>query len=60
MVRTSPPSVTCGGRRRFRAAIVAGMPWLDVHCPGCLTSRAIDIRTIDRTRAAVLVEVQRR
>jgi hypothetical protein len=24
------------------------MPWLDVHCPGCLTSRAIDIRTVDR------------
>jgi hypothetical protein len=32
----------------IRAAIVAGMPWLDVHCPGCKTSRAIDIRTIDR------------
>jgi hypothetical protein len=32
----------------IRAAIVAGMPWLDVHCPGCGTSRAIDIRTIDR------------
>jgi hypothetical protein len=32
----------------IRAAIVAGMPWLDVNCPGCRTSRAIDIRTIDR------------
>jgi len=32
----------------IRAAIIAGMPWLDVHCPGCRTSRAIDIRTIDR------------
>jgi hypothetical protein len=32
----------------IRAAIVADMPWLDVHCPGCRTSRAIDIRTIDR------------
>jgi hypothetical protein len=32
----------------IRCAIVAGMPWLDVHCPGCGTSRAIDIRTIDR------------
>ena len=32
----------------IRAAVVAGMPWLDVNCPGCGTSRAIDIRTIDR------------
>jgi hypothetical protein len=32
----------------IRAAIVAGTPWLDVYCPGCNTSRAIDIRTIDR------------
>jgi hypothetical protein len=32
----------------IRAAIVAGMPWLDVYCPGCQTSRAIDIRTLDR------------
>src|ERR1700674_2728736 len=32
----------------IRAAIVAGMPWLDVYCPSCRTSRAIDIRTIDR------------
>ena len=28
--------------------VLAGMPWLDVYCPGCRTSRAIDIRTIDR------------
>jgi hypothetical protein len=32
----------------IRAAIVAGTPWLDIYCPGCQTSRAIDIRTIDR------------
>jgi hypothetical protein len=32
----------------IRAALVAGTPWLDVYCPGCQTSRAIDIRTIDR------------
>jgi hypothetical protein len=32
----------------IRAAIVAGMPWADVDCPGCRTSRAIDLRTIDR------------
>ena len=32
----------------IRAAILAGMPWLDVYCPGCGTSRAIDVRTIDR------------
>jgi hypothetical protein len=27
---------------------VAGTLWMDVHCPGCGTSRAIDIRNIDR------------
>jgi hypothetical protein len=32
----------------IRTAIMAGVPWLDVHCPGCGTSRAIDIRKIDR------------
>jgi hypothetical protein len=32
----------------IRAAITAGMPWLDVYCPGCRTSRVLDIRTIDR------------
>src|SRR5215467_648483 len=32
----------------IRCAVIAGMPWLDVYCPGCRTSRAIDIRTIDR------------
>jgi hypothetical protein len=32
----------------IRCAIMAGMPWLDVYCPGCRTSRAVDIRTIDR------------
>ena len=32
----------------IRCAVIAGMPWLDVHCPGCRSSRAIDIRTIDR------------
>ncbi len=32
----------------IRAASMAGMPWHDIHCPGCQTSRAIDIRTIDR------------
>src|SRR5271168_2361816 len=32
----------------IRAALIAGMPWLDVHCPGCGTSRAIDLRTVDR------------
>jgi hypothetical protein len=32
----------------IRTAVFAGMPWLDVFCPGCRTSRAIDIRTIDR------------
>jgi hypothetical protein len=32
----------------IRAAIVAGMPWLDFYCPGCRTSRSLDLRTIDR------------
>ncbi len=32
----------------IRAALIAGMPWLDVYCPGCHTSRAIDIHRIDR------------
>jgi hypothetical protein len=26
----------------------AGGPWLDVFCPGCGTSRAIDLRTVER------------
>ena len=29
-------------------AVLAGTPWLDVNCPGCRTSRAIDIRKLDR------------
>jgi hypothetical protein len=32
----------------IRAALLAGTPWLDVYCPGCGTSRAIDLRTVDR------------
>jgi hypothetical protein len=32
----------------IRAAIVAGMPWADVHCPGCRTGRSLDLRTLDR------------
>jgi hypothetical protein len=32
----------------IRCAVMAGAPWLDVWCPGCRASRAIDIRTIDR------------
>jgi hypothetical protein len=32
----------------IRAALVAGTPWLDVYCPGCGTSRTIDLRTVDR------------
>jgi hypothetical protein len=33
---------------RIRAALLAGTPWLDVFCPGSVTSRAIDLRTVDR------------
>jgi hypothetical protein len=32
----------------IRAALVAGMPHADVYCPGCRTSRSIDLRAIDR------------
>jgi len=32
----------------IRCAITAGTPWLDVYCPGCRTSSALDIRTLDR------------
>jgi hypothetical protein len=32
----------------IRAALLAGTPWLDVICPGCGTSRAIDLRKVDR------------
>jgi hypothetical protein len=32
----------------IRAALVAETPSLDVFCPGCGTSRAIDLRTVAR------------
>jgi hypothetical protein len=32
----------------IRCAIVAGTPWLAVYCPGCNTSRVMDIRKVDR------------
>src|SRR6201995_4855416 len=32
----------------IRGALLAGAPWLDVFCPGCGTSRAIDLRMLDR------------
>jgi hypothetical protein len=32
----------------IRAALIAWTPWLDVFCPDCGTSRAIDLRTVDR------------
>jgi hypothetical protein len=32
----------------IRAALIAGTPWLDVFCAGCGTSRAIDLRNVDR------------
>jgi hypothetical protein len=27
----------------IRAALLAGTPWLDVFCPGCGTSKAVDL-----------------
>ncbi len=49
-------ALSSGGMRKgrplwsatIRCAITAGTPWLDIYCPGCRTSRAIDIRTLDR------------
>jgi hypothetical protein len=38
---------TCCDRPTIRAALVAGTPWLNVFYPGCGTSRAIDLRTVD-------------
>jgi hypothetical protein len=32
----------------IRAALLADTPWLDVFRPGCGTSTAIDLRTVDR------------
>jgi hypothetical protein len=32
----------------IRAALIAGTPWLDVYCPGYGTSRALDLRKVDR------------
>jgi hypothetical protein len=32
----------------IRAALIAGTPWLDVFCPGCGTSGAIDLRKVER------------
>jgi hypothetical protein len=39
----------------IRAALLAGTPWLEVFCPGCGTSRAIDLRTLDRHPLAYVV-----
>jgi len=38
----------CFSAQRSGPRLIAGTPWLDVHCPGCGTSRAIDLRTVDR------------
>jgi hypothetical protein len=40
----------------IRAALLAGTPWLDVFCPGGGTSRAIDLRTVDRHPLAAALE----
>jgi hypothetical protein len=47
-VSSSPPAGTTSCRHRPRAALLADMPWLDVFCPGCGTSRALDLRAVDR------------
>jgi hypothetical protein len=35
-------------------AVVAERPWLDVYCPGCRTSRAVDMRTVERNPLATV------
>jgi hypothetical protein len=55
-VRTRGLDIKGGARRNaadkaaptIRAALLADTPWLDVLCPGCGTSRALDLRTLDR------------
>ena len=32
----------------IRAAIIAGMPFAEIYCPGCLTISTVDLRTVDR------------
>jgi hypothetical protein len=44
----------------IRAALLAGTPWLDVFCAGCGTTRAIDLRTIDRHPLASVGSHRRR
>jgi hypothetical protein len=41
----------------IRAALTAGTPWLDVFCPCCGTSRAVDLRKVDRHRLASVVNL---
>jgi hypothetical protein len=42
----------------IRAALLAGTPWLDVFCPGCGTSHAIDLRKVDRHSLASVGRTQ--
>jgi hypothetical protein len=46
----APPAEAKGGsrRRNFKLTHHPGTPWLDVFCQGCGTSRAIDLRALDR------------
>jgi hypothetical protein len=32
----------------IRAALVAGMPFAEIYCPGCRTALSLDLRTVDR------------
>jgi hypothetical protein len=52
MIETWNKAITAGRDTwwspTIRAAIVAGMPWADICCPGCQTSRSIDLRTVAR------------
>jgi len=43
----------------IRAALIAGMPWLEVLCPACATVGAVNLSLIDRhPEAGVMLSVK--
>jgi hypothetical protein len=41
----------------LRAAVLAGMPFLDVLCPACVTIGAVDLRRVDRHPEAAVASL---
>lgn len=39
------------------AALLAGRPWLQVHCPGCDTIAAVDLRVVRRPATTALTAI---